>query len=191
MWKFGVLLIMPLILLTACQKDGMKRFFKLEFSDGTVIFGKPRIVYKHRSDSPCFPDTCFSLVIGYSHNLSTSQLLVDYIPLEVGVFQFSQIRSLVPRQEREFYSIQFYPRYPAIHKNDPEAWNSYLAIEDDFNEFVITRLDRRSGKVEGHFRVNLMKYPAGYLHTGGWPPGFVSDTIQIAKGTFSGVLEWR
>jgi len=188
-------------LFAGCNKEplfdeyGNSGSISMTIEDGSIVQDKFLITYGGLSGGPCAPsDSCLALNFRFSlYNdnkwESSKALHISYIPSKIGLYKFSKMISF-DKSEQHYCSLYFDPRDPTVHRNDPKAWEAvYVALEDEYNEFEITHLDKVTGKVEGRFQANLKRYPRVYLRSGGWPPDFVVDTFQTT-GSFSGWI-WK
>jgi len=198
MRTMSIVLFLWINLIAGCKKEplfdeyGNAGSFSMTLEDGTTANGKFRMGYVNWDKGPC-RDTCLYLTFSFSRKIDNKWISkvfdVSYIPLRSGLFKFSKMTSF-QREEMDLYSLNFYPIDPAVNPMNAEAWEAvYVALEDEFNEFEITHLDKVTGKVEGRFQANLKRYPRVYLRSGGWPPDFVVDTFQTT-GSFSGRI-WK
>lgn len=200
MRKTLIVLLLWINLFAGCKKEplfneyGLAGLISMTIEDGSIAKGDFLITYGGLSGGPCAPsDSCLALGFRFSlyndNTWESKALYISYIPSKIGLYKFSKRNSFI-KSEQEHCSLKFNPRDPTVHRNDPKAWEAvYVALEDEFNEFEITHLDKKTGKVEGRFQANLKRYPLSYLLSGSWPSDFIVDTFQTT-GSFSGWI-WK
>ena len=200
MRKTLIVLLLWINLFAGCKKEpifdeyGAAGLISMTIEDGSIAKGDFLITYVDWSGGPCAPsDSCLALNFRFSldndNTWESKALFITNIPSKNGLYKFSKMNSFI-KSEEQHYRLKFDPRDPTVHRNDPKAGVVvYVALEDEFNEFEITHLDKKTGKVEGRFQANLKRYPRVYLRSGGWPPDFVVDTFQTT-GSFSGWI-WK